>query len=126
MPILPDGFFTLETEEKVFHHFLEVDRGTVVGQSSKPARSDWSRRVRAYNEYVSSGAFERRYGGRGLRFLTVTSSESRLANLMRITEKAGGTNRWWFTTFDRVAPDTVFAEPIWYIATRQKPQRLVW
>lgn len=68
--IIPDGYFKLDIEGNVSHCFLEVDRGTVVGRSSRFARRDWSQKILAYNEYVKSGKFEKRYDGRNLRVLT--------------------------------------------------------
>jgi hypothetical protein len=53
--------------------------------------------MRAYAAYVASGAYTARYGSRGLRILTVTTSPGRLANLKRIAEEAGK-SRFWFTT----------------------------
>jgi hypothetical protein len=124
--VVPDGYFVLETKDKVFHCFLEADRGTVVGRSSRWQTRDWRRKILAYVEYHRCGAFTKRYGGRGLRVLTVTTGETRLANLRAITEEAGGKARFWFTTFDQVTPATVLTEPIWKVAGREDLHQLVW
>jgi len=123
--VVPDGYFALETDEAIYHHFLEIDRATVVGRASDGERRDWTRKVHAYRQYLDSGRFEERYGGRGLRILTVTTGERRLANLLRITEAAGGRSRFWFTTFARVSAQTVLSEPIWRVAASPEPRRLM-
>jgi hypothetical protein len=43
----------------------------------------------------------------------VTTGERRLANMMDQTERAGGQELFYFTTFDKVSPATVLAQPIW-------------
>ena len=111
--IVPDGYFLLETPEWSFRFFLEVDRGTVTGQWDRHGRRSWARKVRAYLAYYRSGKYERRYGSSKGRVLTVTVSEKRLITLKTTTEKAGGDDRFWFTTSERVAPETVLTAPVW-------------
>lgn len=115
--VVPDGYFHLQSPE--FHFVLETDRRTVVGQYSRWGGKDWSRKVRAYIAYFTPPApgqpsiYEQRFGTSKLRVLTVTTGQTRLENLKRITEQAGGKERFWFTTFDRLTPQTVLTEPIW-------------
>ena len=114
--IVPDGYFLLETREWSFRFFLEVDRGTVTGQWNRYGRRSWAKKTRAYLAYYRSGKYERRYGSSKGRVLTATVNEKRLATLKTITEGAGGRDRFWFTTFDRVTPETVLTAPIWHKA----------
>lgn len=117
--VVPDGYFHLQTPQYEFHFVLETDRRTVVGQYSRWGGKDWSRKVKAYIAYFTPPApnqpsiYEQRFGTSKLRVLTVTTGQTRLANLKRITEQAGGRERFWFTTFDRLTPETVLTEPIW-------------
>jgi hypothetical protein len=98
---------------------LEADRRTVVGQYSRWGRKDWARKVRAYIAYFTPHSpeepspYAQRFGTSRLRILTVTTGQTWLGNLKRITKQAGGRGRFWFTTFDQVTPETVLTEPIW-------------
>lgn len=125
VPVLPDGYFLLQTAEHQFRFFVEIDRGTIVGQSSRWAHRDMATRVRAYNRFVESGRFSERFGGQGMRVLTVTTGESRMRNLMHITREAGGRNRWWFSTFDQITPASVLGE-VWTTAGKPGLHSLVW
>ena len=111
--IVPDGYFHLETAEYSFRFFLEADRGTVTGQWDRYGRRSWARKVWAYLEYYRSGMYEQRYGSSKGRVLTVTVSERRLATLKRITEEAEGRDRFWFTTFDQISPETILTGRVW-------------
>lgn len=127
--VVPDGYFHLQNPE--FHFVLETDRRTVVGQYSRWGGKDWSRKVRAYIAYFTPPApgqpsiYEQRFGTSKLRVLTVTTGPTRLENLKHITEQAGGRDRFWFTTFDQLTPQTVLTEPIWQKAGAAGQFRLV-
>jgi hypothetical protein len=115
--VVPDGYFVLRMAGKDFRHFLEVDRATVTARYSRYGSRDWRHKIKAYLAYYRSGTYQARYGGRGLRILTVTTGRRRLAHLKAITEAAGGRTRFWFTTFDELASDTALTAPIWRVAT---------
>lgn len=124
--VVPDGYFLLHAGEYVYHHFVEVDRRTVTGEASLWGRRDWARKVRAYLAYFRSGKYQDRYQAKGLRILTVTTGERRLANLKTVTEKVGGKKMFWFTTFDKVTPETVLTDPIWQMASEEGFHSLTW
>ena len=130
--LVPDGYFILRTsapEEHIYHHFLEVDRATETGISSDEARRTWTRKIRLYLEYYRGGKeshYYARYGTFTGRGLTVTTSERRLANLKHLTEQAGGKQRFWFTTFERLSPQHVLDHPVWELAGGQGVQPLLW
>lgn len=117
--VVPDGYFHLKIPQYEFHFLLEIDRRTVVGQYSRWGGKDWARKVRAYIAYFTPqtlgqpSIYEQRFGTAKLRVLTVTTGKTRLENLKRITEQAGGRERFWFTTFDAIKPETVLTEAIW-------------
>ena len=115
--VVPDGYFHLRTPDYHFRFFLEVDRGTVTGQWDRHGRRSWDRKIRAFLAYYETGMYQERYGSSTGRVLTVTSSQKRLANLKAVTEEAGGRDRFWFTVFDEVTPETVLTAPIWQRAT---------
>ena len=102
----------------------------MVGQYSHWGRKDWSRKVRAYIAYFTPqspdqlSVYAQRFGTSKVRILTVTTGQTRLENLKRITEQAGGRGRFWFTTFDQVTPKTVLTKPIWHKAGQDGQFRL--
>lgn len=124
VPVLPDGYFLLQTKDFQFRFFVEIDRGTIVGQSSRWGRRDMATRVRAYNAFVESGRFGERFGGQKMRVLTITPGEGRMRNLMQVTRDVGGRNRWWFATFDQISPATVF-DDVWEVAGKSGLHSLV-
>lgn len=108
--IVPDGYFVLALPDgRRARFFLEVDRGTLSTQR-------WALKVRAYQAYVRSGRYQARYQARSLRVLVVTTSDRRLAHLKAATERAGGASLFWFTTFQRAAPEAILTRPIWRVA----------
>lgn len=60
-----------------------------------------------------SGKYQARYKTKALGVLTVVRNEKRLKNFKRITEEAGGEERFWFTTFERIAEHDILLDPIW-------------
>lgn len=117
--VVPDGYCHLQGPASEFHFLLEADRRTVVGRYSRWGGKDWSRKIRAYIAYFTPqkadqpSLYEQRFGTARLRVLTVTTGQTRLANLKRITEQVGGRKRFWFTTFDALKPETALTAPIW-------------
>jgi Replication-relaxation len=124
--VVPDGYFVLDAGAHFYHHFLEIDLRTVTGVASKWGRRDWARKVAAYLEYYRSGKYQERYKTQGLRILTVTTGEKRLANLKAATEQAGGRARFWFTTFEQVRNRDILLDPIWHKAYEEGLHTLIW
>lgn len=126
MAVVPDGFYQLELAGNLYNDFLEIDLRTTIGVYTKPGRRDWARKIRVYQAYYADGRFQQRYQSRAFRVLTITTSETRLKNLKKITEEKGGSRHFWFTTFDRINTDTVLTEPIWQVAGREESLPLIW
>lgn len=124
--VVPDGYFVLDTGRHLYHHFLEIDLSNVTGTASTWGRRDWARKVSAYLEYYRSGKYQERYKTQGLRILTVTTGEKRLANLKTTTEKTGGKARFWFTTFEQVRKLDVLTDTIWQKAGEAGLHKLIW
>lgn len=116
--LVPDGFFSLETQSAKYHQFLEVDRATSTLHAGHTGKRDWARKVAAYLAYFRSGAYQQRYHVRSFRILTVTTSHKRLQHLKQVTEEAGGKARFWFTTADKITGASILTEPIWQVASR--------
>jgi hypothetical protein len=125
-PFIPDGYFRLGREQRQLSFFLELDRATTTVRAGKWNRRDMSRKYQAYMAYIESGRYEAKYGGRGVRILTVVQAgQRRLENLKRICEEAGGTWRFWFALAQDVTPEKVLDAPIWHVATEQEPRELI-
>jgi Replication-relaxation len=117
--LIPDAYMLLSTGDgqEDRHFFLEIDRATETGASSDESQRTWTRKILMYLEYFKrDGLYAQRYGTVKGRVLTVTTSTTRLAHLKCLTEDAGGKQRFWFTTFDRITPQTVLTKPIWQLA----------
>lgn len=108
LPVRPDGYMVYQTPGRQLHAFVEADLGTVTNKR-------WAVRVQAYVTYRLSGAFRQRYGISSFRILTVTTTAKRLSNLLRTTEKAGGKNLFWFTTWSDLAAHSPLSA-IWSVA----------
>lgn len=107
--LIPDGYCVLQVPQGRACFFLELDRGTMT-------RARFRDKVLAYQAYIASGQYEKRYGTRSLRVLTVTSGPKRLENLKEEAEQARGGRVFWFTTTERISPGTVLSKPIWNLA----------
>lgn len=116
--VVPDSYFALETPPGKTHFFLELDRGTMTTRRFRG-------KVEAYLAYYHSGGYQRRYGARSLRVLTVTLSERRLSNLKAVTEDAGGAVWFWFAVLDDLTPETVLSQPVWQVAGQTGRQPLI-
>lgn len=115
----PDSAFFLkypaeeyvEGQVKPVGFFVEVDRGT-------ENNTVWAEKVRAFEEFRSSGLAEQYYGVTNFRILVTAATSKRLENLVKTTIKAGGGPFYWFTlqeNADIFQPWRVLAE-IWTVA----------
>jgi hypothetical protein len=107
--VLPDACFALQVGSKKARFFLEIDRGHTEGPRIR-------RKVRIYREYYASGLYERHFGSRSLRVLTVTTTDRRLGNLRKWSESEGGGRLFWFTTQRLVFWHALLEKPIWSVA----------
>lgn len=124
--VVPDGYFHLNTDSHHYHQFLEIDMRSVTGSSKNWTRRTWARKILSYIEYYRSGKYHARYHTKSMRVLTVTTGQTRLANLRRITEEVGGKARFWFTTLERVLASDILTDPIWEVAGSEDLRSLVW
>lgn len=116
--VVPDGYFALHAGDYIYDYFLEIDRRTVTREATAWGKRDWARKVSAYLAYYHTGQYQKRYQTKSLRILTVTTGDTRLANLKATTEAVGGKSRFWFTTFALATPERILTEPIWQVAGR--------
>src|SRR5205807_1194129 len=85
----------------------------------------WAHKIQAYIAYFRSEAYIKRYGSvegkpAPCRVLTITTGEKRAQHLREITEKNGGKAKFWYSTFDRVSPESILTAPIWTVASWER------
>jgi|GEM_PF-2685250 len=135
--LLPDSYFWLHTGDNWFH-FVEIDKGTETLQYTDASQDlqFWGLKVRKHGQYYKQW-YAQTYpeAQHRLRILVVTTSETRLENMARVTREVAGkaAKRYWLTTFDRIAPtyqgyfiETVLTRKIWQRADTLELHPLVW
>lgn len=112
--VRPDGFFHLTQnvggQLYRFAYLLEMDLGTE--DNPRFARD----KVLPGVPYLSSSAYQQRFGCEYGRWLVVTTSVKRLQNLMTYTSRYGGDGLYYFTTLAELNPQDVLHAPIWRVA----------
>lgn len=117
--VVPDSYFTIVANDRRHHFFLELDRGRMTVKRFKT-------KIAAYVAYHKGGDYQRRYGARGLRVLTVIDGGvGRMANLKAAAEDAYGAKRYWFALLSQLSAATVISRPIWHVATQEKSLALI-
>lgn len=106
-PVLPDGYFHLNTPKGETRVFLEVDRGIEGLQQIKD-------QMQVYQEYMASGGYQERFQAKSLRILIVTTGKKRRDNIRKAIASIGGGDRYWITTFEQMTPTQVLTAPIWF------------
>jgi hypothetical protein len=110
MRVIPDGYVEFQTPTGIVAAFLEVDLG-------HERLRVWRDKVRNYLDLAFTGNFEREFKQSRFRVLVVADSQRRLDSIrqavLSLTDKI-----FWFTTFDSIRGDGIFA-PIW---TRPKSE----
>jgi hypothetical protein len=112
LAITPDSFFYLLGQKKKAYYFLEIDRAT-------EANRRWRDKIRGYVEYIKSGKYQQRFQTSALRVLTVTTSDKRMANLIKTTQSVENAYFFLFSTFDRIKGKNIIFDPIWQPADRE-------
>jgi hypothetical protein len=106
-PMFPDGYAHMRTPRGDARFFIEVDRGT-------EGIAQFKAQIAIYQEYILSGAYEKRFQAKSLRVLIITTkSVKRLRGLQNAVAFEGGADRYWFTTFDEIDTGGILTHPIW-------------
>lgn len=116
--VIPDSYFTITTPRGTAPFFLELDRGTM-------ELSRFKTKVEAYLTYRQNGGYERRFGYKSLRVLTVTPGPRRLENLIQAASAAGGSHPFWFALATDLTPETVLTAPVWRVLGRDEQSALI-
>ena len=103
--VAPDAFFGIHVTCGKYIFFVEVDLGT-------ETLSRFAEKITAYKQYWKSKKYEKDYGFKFFRVLTVTDSINRQANLIQATGEAGGRRMFLFTNFEAIH-NVGILEPIW-------------
>ncbi len=118
--VRPDGYAVVKHGSYVARLLLELDRAT----EHNPRFG--IEKVIPGIAYIRSDGYRKRFGFNSGKWLVITTSERRLQNMKRASERVAGSNAglFYFTTLDRVAADTLFSAPIWYRGGEEKPLSL--
>jgi hypothetical protein len=115
---IPDAFFILEVQGRIYTHFVEIDRGTE-SQYLVSGDNDWSTKVERYGRLLKTN-FRLAPFFADLPtpiVLTVTTGrQTRVRNMMTETLASGGRGSYWFTTASDLYPDKSaqsFWGPVW-------------
>ncbi len=118
--IRPDGFCVLSKANYTSRLLIELDCATE--DNARLARE----KILPGIAYIRSDAYKRRFGFSSGRWLFITTSERRLKNMKRATERAAGNDAklFYFTTMNRLTSETVLTAPIWYRGGEATPVAL--
>jgi len=115
IPVVPDGFFILETPDSNTHHFfLEVDRGTM-----EPAR--FRRKMRGYARYRMDRIYREHLDISGFKVLTITDRVSSLLDTTDQIRPKRFQPMYCFADIEDITPEKLFSE-IWRVPNEQKPK----
>ncbi|MBA7494287.1 hypothetical protein ES702_04862 [subsurface metagenome] len=108
IPVVPDGFFTLEVPDNRQHHFfLEVDRGTM-----EPAR--FRRKMLGYARYRMDKIYRQHLNISGFRVLTITDRVSSLLNATTQIRPQQFHLMYYFADIQDITPEALFTA-IWKV-----------
>lgn len=114
----PDAFvrFARHDPQTLLNYFFEVDLGHI---SSRQFLS----KLMIHQRYMASGLFASMFGCDQFRTLVVTTSETRLRNLLALVE-GKRSDLFWFTTFTAVDHEGLIG-PVWRVPGQREPLTLI-
>ncbi|MBI3411846.1 MAG: replication-relaxation family protein [Planctomycetes bacterium] len=116
VPLIPDGYFEVGSQQGFRPVFVEVDLGT-------EAVPVLARKASLYLQLATSGEFSQLFGRSQFRVLLITTSDRRLQNIRgavaKLTDKI-----FWFGTLDAVSPERFWAAS-WLRPTGDQRQSLL-
>jgi hypothetical protein len=119
--LIPDAVFVLSLRagDGAIRHspfVVELDLGTETVTSGRSSTRDWTAKIERYLTYFAGPmAGDPLWSGidEPPRVLSLTSSAQRLESLLQATTRAGGDERFWFATLDRLCGDREPAAAFW-------------
>ena len=100
----PDGYFRFWYQNKLYSHFIELDRST-------ETHARFKKKVESYLEFAGLGYYRQRFGVKHFRVLVITLTQERLQNLKKTVETVTD-QHFWFATLEQIDPESVF-DSIW-------------
>jgi hypothetical protein len=104
LPLIPDGYFEIESAAQTRPMFLEMDLGT-------EALPVWQKKTQLYLQLALSGEFTKIFAQSQFRVLVVANTERRMQNIraavLKSTDKI-----FWFTSQETIQRDGLWS-PIW-------------
>lgn len=118
IPVIPDGFFSIEIDSRKEHFFLEADRGTMALYTMK-------KKMLGYIQLYRKQLHKQTFGIPHFRVLLITNTAYRLNKLREIMHRLGYCpNMFWFTRWEDITPQRIL-EPIWLRCQDQKSHSLL-
>ncbi|PYP90821.1 MAG: hypothetical protein DMG65_09945 [Candidatus Angelobacter sp. Gp1-AA117] len=105
IPLVPDGYFEIETPLGVRAAFIEVDCGT-------ETLKVWTKKTTLYLELALAGTFRKLFQQEQFRVLVIASSDRR-AESIRKTVLKQTQKIFWFTTLEQIKREG-FWSAIWF------------
>lgn len=116
IPLIPDGYFSIQTPQGIRPAFVEVDQGT---ESLKV----WTQKTSLYLQLAVSGAFKQLFGQEQFRVLVVAVSERRLLSIRKTIQKQTS-KIFRFSTLEEIK-SAGFWSAIWLRPAGDKKQALL-
>jgi hypothetical protein len=137
---IPDAFFVLGKDRQPFGCFLEIDLGSEAVGGERSTRI-WREKIAGYGRYLRERYQDEAFfeGVPAPIVLTVTTSPTRLANMLSATREMAGADRFWYTTIDALTPERIVShagkqvavfrpetlwQSIWRVASDPAPRSL--
>jgi hypothetical protein len=105
--LIPDSLFVLNAPISPSFYFLEVDLAT------ESVKSGFGKKMERYKSYYQHGLFEEKFGCKKFKVLVITTSNRRLYSFVKYAEKLNTGLIFWFTTLDKIFPESVLYQKIW-------------
>ena len=118
--IRPDGYCAITRGDYTGKFLIEVDMATE--DNPRIGRE----KILPGIAYVRSDAYKQRFGYHSGRWLFITTSDRRLHHMKRKAEAvaANDARLFFFTTFDRVTPETLLTTAVWWRGGDLQPTTL--
>ncbi len=115
IPLIPDGYFSIQTPQGMRPAFIEVDQGT---ESLKV----WTKKASLYLQLALSGTFKQLFQHEQFRVLVMANSARRLLSIRSAVQKQT-TKIFWFATLEEINRTGLWS-PIWFRPEGDQKQAL--
>jgi hypothetical protein len=116
IPLIPDGYFSVQTPHGIRPAFIEVDQGT---ESLKV----WAKKISLYLQLALSGTFKQLFQQEQFRVLVVANSLRRVLSIRSAVQRQT-TKIFWFTTLEEINRASLWSS-IWLRPDGDQKQALL-